>query len=324
MLDLISIGAVKLDTFIVLPEANIMCELRNADCKLCIDYGKKIPVESFVTQIAGSAPNVAVGLAKMKFKTAVRSFMGDDPIYYQAMAFLKAHKVETRYIAKQKGFRTSAAVVLNFKGESTQLVDHISHNYHLPKNSPPCRYIHISELGGKYEQLYKDIIRLAKDKGAKISLNPGSVQLKERKKVLFDLIAESEVLFLNIFEARQLLDINNGAEIRTVATRLKALGPRFVVITDGKNGAYAFDGTQLDQVPAFPGKFKEATGAGDAFATGFLSAILKGKPHREALRYGAVNATAVVGDVGPTAGLLSLTDIQKRLKKHPSFKSHEV
>ncbi len=323
MLDLLSVGAIKLDTFIVLPEASVLCELKKPDCKLCIEYGKKIPVESFVTQIAGSAPNVAVGLARMNCKTAVMSFMGDDPVYHQAIAFLKAHKVSPSQVKKQKGFHSSAAVVLNYKGESTQLVDHVPHTYRLPKTTPACRFIHISELGGQYEPLYKDAIWLAKKKGAKISFNPGSVQLRERKKELLDLIAVTEVLFLNLFEARQLIQ-HPEDDIRLLMTRLKAMGPHYVVVTDGKNGAYAFDGQQLDFVPIFPGDFKEATGAGDAFATGFLGGLLKGKAHREALKWGAANASSVVGAVGPTSGLLSHLEIQKRLKKHPSFKSREL
>jgi sugar/nucleoside kinase (ribokinase family) len=324
MLDLLSIGAIKLDTFIVLPEASVMCELKSVECKLCIDYGKKIPVEAFVTQIAGSAPNVAVGLAKMKLKTSVISFMGDDPVYHQAIAFLKQHKVAYNLVKKQKGFHSSAAVVLNFKGESTQLVDHVPHEYRLPAGTPASKFIHISELGGGYEKLYRDAIALVKNRGVRLSFNPGSIQIKEQKKVFFDLVAASEVLFLNMSEARRIVKADNGEEVRSTMLKLKALGPHYVVVTDGQNGAYAFDGQQLDHVPMFPGKRVEATGAGDAFATGFLGALLKGKKHDEALRWASVDAASVVGAVGPTAGLLTHTDIQARLRARKSFKSTEV
>jgi sugar/nucleoside kinase (ribokinase family) len=74
----------------------------------------------------------------------------------------------------------------------------------------------------------------------------------------------------------------------------------------------------------FPGKRLEATGAGDAFATGFLGALLKGKNHAEALRWASVDAASVVMSVGPTAGLLTQTEIQTRLKARKSFKAKEV
>lgn len=324
MLDLLSVGAIKLDTFIILPAASVACELNSADCKLCIDYGKKIPVESFVTQIAGSAPNVAVGLARMKLKTSVISFMGDDPIFHQAQAFLTLAKVATNLIQKQKKFHSSAAVVLNFKGESTQLVDHASNEYRLPSKTPAAQFIHVSELGNGYEKLYRDVINLTKKTKIRVSFNPGAIQIAERKPIFFELISLSEVLFLNMVEARRVIGTENGEEIRGIMLKLKALGPRYVVITDGINGAYAFDGEQLNHVSVFPGHLVEATGAGDAFASGFLGAIIKGKKSDEALRWASVNASAVVGAVGPTLGLLSNAEIQTRLRTRKSFKTQVV
>ncbi|MFZ2681643.1 MAG: PfkB family carbohydrate kinase [Patescibacteria group bacterium] len=324
MLDLLAVGAIKLDTFIVLPEASVACELKTAECKLCIEYGKKIPVAGFATQIAGSAPNIAVALAKMNLKTSVSSFMGDDPVYYQAMAFLKQYKVSTNLVKKLKGFRSSAAVVLNFKGESTQLVDHVPHEYRLPASIPATKFIHISELGGGYEQLYRDAIKLVNKKAVRLSFNPGAIQIKEQKPAFFELLAVTEVLFLNMIEARQVAKTENGEEILAIMLKLKALGPHYVVVTDGQNGAYAFDGEQLDHVPMFPGKRVEATGAGDSFAAGFIGALLKKHDHAEALRWASVNAASVVGQVGPTAGLLTHTQIQAKLKAKKSFKAKQV
>ena len=280
MLDLLSVGAIKLDTFIVLPDASLACELKSAECKLCVEYGKKIPVQAFVTQTAGSTPNVAVGLAKMGFKTGIVSYMGDDPVYHQAIAFLKQYKVSTERIKKLKGFHSSAAVVLNYKGESTQLVDHVPHEYRLPINTPAAKFIHISELGGGYEKLYRDAITLAKKRGARVCFNPGSIQIRELKPVFFELLKVTEVLFLNMSEARLVARVENGEEIKTLILKLKALGPSYVVVTDGQNGAYAFNGERLDHVPMFPGKRVEATGAGDAFTSGFMGAMLKDKSHR--------------------------------------------
>lgn len=323
MLDLLSVGAIKLDTFVILPDASVMCELKRPDCKICIEYGKKIPVAAFVTQIAGSAPNVAVALAKLQLKTAVLSCMGDDPVYHQAMAFLKRNRVMANLVKKQKGFRSSAAVVLNFKGESTQLVDHVPHEYRLPSRLPKCRYLYISELGGKYEPLYKDAIQAAK-RGVRVGFNPGAVQIVERKKIFFELLKHTDVLFLNTSEAREVLKVADSTDIRHLMTALKALGPNYVVVTDGANGAYAYDGQHLHASQAFPGKLIEATGAGDAFASAFLGALLKNKGHKEALLWGAVNAAAVIHEVGPTNGLLSQSEIQKRLQSKPAFKTKEL
>jgi sugar/nucleoside kinase (ribokinase family) len=182
--------------------------------------------------------------------------------------------------------------------------------------------MHICELGDGYEDLYTEAIAYGK-KGTRISVNPGSIQIKERKPELFDLLAVSEVLFVNLVEAR-LIAGKGDDSIRGLMSSLKALGPKYVVITDGARGAYASDGKQLDVVPAFPATIMEATGAGDAFASGFLGALLNEETHREALRWGSVNSASVIEHVGPTKGLLSHTEILKRLKAHPSFQAKEL
>jgi len=318
MYDLLTIGDIKLDTFIVIPNASVQCSLESKGCKLCIEYGKKIPVDSVRQQIAGSAPNVAIALAKMKQKTAVISVMGKDSTFVQAKAFLQANRVETRYI-KINGHPSSFAAVLNFKGESTQLVSHGDATFRLTARHPQSRWIHVAELGGGYEQLYKDLVKRAKQNGVHISLNPGEIQLKERKQELLGLLPYTHVLFLNRREARLLLKTKKN-DIKFLASKLHELGPQYVVITDGKKGAYGFDGNKHVKVPMFPGKRKEATGTGDAFSSGFLGALMQKKSYEEALSWGAVNAASVVQYVGPTEGLLTRTQIKKQLKSKPRYK----
>ena len=56
---MITIGDTKLDTFVVLDEASLQCQLKMPDCQLCIAYGEKIVVDVVEYQIAGTAQNVA-------------------------------------------------------------------------------------------------------------------------------------------------------------------------------------------------------------------------------------------------------------------------
>ena len=167
-------------------------------------------------------------------------------------------------------------------------------------------------------------IKKCKKNNTKISLNPGTIQISEKSKELFELIKHTDLLFLNKVEADTLLGITKKTDIRTILSHLSQLGPTYVVVTDGKNGAYAFNGVQFDYTPMFPGKRVEATGAGDAFASGFLGALVFDNNHAEALRWGSVNAASVVGEIGPTKGLLSHTEIKKRLKAKPKYKTKEL
>lgn len=324
MYDMITIGDIKLDTFVVLDDANLQCELKMPECQLCLEYGAKIAVEVVDSQVAGTAPNVAIGLARMGFKTAVISNMGEDGTRQMALKKFKEEGVSTKFIKAVKGEQSSYSAVLSFKGEKTILTSHIEHNYQLPKPIPKTNWFYIGEMGEGYERLYNAVTSHAKKtKSLLLGFNPGSIQIAERKKSLYDLIKRTFVLFLNLEEAQKIAK-NDTREIHHLAKSLWELGPHIAVITDGKNGSHSFDGEELNFCPIFPGKLVESTGAGDSFATGFLGAIMNGLTHDEALRWGSVNAASVVGQVGPTPGLLTANQIKSRLRSRPSFKVKKV
>lgn len=323
MYDMITIGDIKLDTFVTINDASVQCQLKMPDCQLCLEYGAKIVVPSVVSEIAGTAPNVARGLSRMGRKTAVLSNMGKDGTRLEAFATLKRERVSTSLIREVPNEASAYSVILNFKGEKTALTSHIRRAYRLPKPMPKTKWLYVSEMGPGYENLYRQVVALEKNDGIKVVLNPGTIQLDERKKFLFDLLKLTYVLFVNVEEAQKIVG-ETTTEIHHLASSLYKLGPKQVVITDGKNGAYAFEGTRLHRVDIFPGRLVEATGAGDAFSTGYIGALMNDLPHKEALRWGAVNSASVVGFVGPTKGLLTDTEIKKRLKKHPGFKATEL
>ncbi len=320
---MITIGDIKLDTFVVLDEANLQCELKMPECKLCLDYGAKIDVNIVDSQVAGSAPNVAVGLSRLGKKTAILSVMGQDTTRPLAYEVLKREGVSTRYIETVEGEQSTYSVVLNYQGEKTILTGHIRHSYHLPTSLPKTKWMYVCEMGHGYERLYRSVAARVRDNGIKLGLNPGSIQIEERKTFLYDVIRQTHVLFLNREEAHMVTK-SKITDIRHSASQLWKMGPDIVVITDGKNGSYCFDGSEIYFCPIFPGKAKEATGAGDAFATGFMAALMNGKDVPEGLRWGSVNASSVVKFVGPQAGLLTQSAIEKKLKSRTSFKVEKM
>lgn len=323
MLDLIAIGDVKLDTFVVLHEASLQCQIKLPECLLCLEYGKKIPVEAIDSQIAGSAPNVAVGISRLGHRTAVVSVMGNDGTYKLALERLAEEKVGSQYIKVAPGKRSSFSVVMNYKGEKTILAAHEPYVYKLPKLAP-TKWIYMCELGTGYVSLYKELIKCVRADHVHLAMNPGAVQIEERKPVLYDLMKRTTILFLNVEEARTLTKLPGDAKIPQIVTAAWRLNRKIAVVTNGKGGAYGCDGKTMWFVPIFPGKLIEATGAGDSFATGVLGATMTGLPLKEALRWGAVNSASVISTVGPQKGLLSVKEIQRRLHAHPAFKAKEI
>ena len=94
---------------------------------------------------------------------------------------------------------------------------------------------------------------------------------------------------------------------------LNKLGPRYVVVTDGRDGAFlgAADAILFCGVPET--KVAGTAGAGDAFNATLTACVAMGRSPEEALRAAAVNAASVVKHVDTQSGLLSLAKIDRRL-----------
>ena len=132
------------------------------------------------------------------------------------------------------------------------------------------------------------------------------------------MLAKTGVIFVNKEEAEIL--VGDSTTVSDLLYRLHRLGPDIVVITDGPNGAFASDGINQFFLPIFPLKVVERTGAGDAFATGFVAALYHGNTIKEALRWGAANSASVVTKIGPEDGLLKLTELRKMLQRFIKIK----
>lgn len=323
MLDMITIGDTKLDTFVLLNSASLQCSVKMPECLLCLEYGAKIAVEVVHSQIAGTAPNVATGLARMGRKTAVISNMGNDGTFALALETFKKEGVSSRLIHIVPKEPSAYSVVLNYHGDRTLLTSHVKRAYRFPKPLPRTKWMYVSEMGQGYETLYRSVTAYAKADHTKVVLNPGSIQISERKSFLFNLIKVTDVMFANLEEAQAIAG-DATTEIHKLAVSLWKLGAKHVVITDGKNGACNFDGNQMTHMPVFPVHAVETTGAGDAFSTGYLGAIMTGESFDTALRWGAANSASVVKHVGPTKGLLTIPQIRSYLKKYPGVRPEKI
>jgi sugar/nucleoside kinase (ribokinase family) len=94
---------------------------------------------------------------------------------------------------------------------------------------------------------------------------------------------------------------------------LRRLGPRYVIITDGRHGAFLGTHDAIMFCPVLETKVAGTAGAGDAFNATFSACVAQGRPAEDALRAAAINAGSVVGHVDTQSGLLASGEIDKRL-----------
>jgi sugar/nucleoside kinase (ribokinase family) len=317
MLDLISIGDARVDNYYFVDEATLLCRHNQEVCELCFQYGDKVPVSQYRQLVAGNNANNAVGVARLGLKTALYGHVGADATGNHIIQTLKKEKVDTRYIQQIEGMDTENSAVIAFKGERTILVFHQPWEYNLP-DLDRAKWVYFSSVAATFSksQLVRQIESYMERTGAKLVVAPGTHVMKYGLKKFPRLLSLTEVLIVNLEEAKEILGIavDKHVEVKKLLDQLSHLGPKMVIVTDGRDGSYGFDGKHHFKLAIFPSKLLETTGSGDAYATGVVAGLFYGQDLSEAMRWGTANAASVVEQIGPQAGLLTREQIKERLK----------
>jgi len=315
--DFIAIGDTVTDAFVKLEDAEV--ERDDGLAKICMRFGDKIPYESLsVIPGVGNSANAAVGAARLGLKAALVTNVGDDYFGEECLGALERENLGTEFIKKNKGKKTNYHFVLLFKGERTILIKHEKYDYELADIGKP-KWVYLSSLGSNSLPFHSVIEKYLNDNPEiKLAFQPGTYQIKFGKDALRGIYGRSDLFFCNKDEARRILGSEEGG-IKKLLAAVRELGPKIAVITDGRNGAFAYDGEEFWQMPMYPDPKPplDRTGAGDSFSSTFTAAIILGKSVPEALRWGPINSMSVVQQIGARAGLLTRERLEENLAKAP-------
>lgn len=323
--DLIAIGDTTVDAFIELHEASVHCSVDHTSCQLCMNFADKIPYDRLTMLPAGNSTNNAVGSARLGLKVAFLSAVADDEHGRMILSELKKEGIDTKLIHmnREKGVQTNFHFVLSFQGERTILIKHNKFTYKLPAKLD-SDWIYFSSIAAGTEKFHKEVENLLnKQPEVKLSFNPGTFQMRMGATKLKGIYKRTQILFVNREEAQLILK-QQTRNIKTLLKGMHELGTKIAVITDGRDGSYASDGTKVWYLEEFIGPKVESTGAGDAYATAFTAAIHYGKSVPEAMVWGTVNGGHVVQHVGPHEGLRSKAQIEQYMRRNPKFRAKEI
>jgi fructokinase len=151
--------------------------------------------------------------------------------------------------------------------------------------------------------------------GARVSLDPNlRVELlggvERARALLAPVVARAEVVFPS---AGELEVLTGEADVDRGVAALLAQGPRLVVIKRGAAGCTVYSAAGRQDIPGFPAEEVDPTGAGDAFAAGFVVATLRGLPPAAAARYANAVGSLAVRQRGPLEGAGSDAEVQALL-----------
>lgn len=185
----------------------------------------------------------------------------------------------------------------------------------IPLNYRNKKYVFLANID---PSLQKKV--LSQTKRAKfVACDTMNYWIENKKTSLLKLLKSVDALFLNDTEANELTGESNLIKAAKLILRK---GPKMVIIKKGEHGSLFATKRFLFSVPAYPVEVAhDPTGAGDAFAGGFMGYLSRcGKVNdtvlKKAVVYGTVIASFAVESFGPQR-LIKLTgrEIKKRYEE---------
>jgi len=285
----------------------------------------------------GSAANTICGLAKLEVNTGYTGVVGGDEGGKILLQDFQEVGVDTSQIRVKHGVKTGSVLCLSDRlgrrslyvvpgANSLLTIDDLDLTY-----INQTKWLHLSSFADdkQFKVLFELMDKLASS--VRLSFAPGVLHAIKEMAILSPILNRTHLLFVNQREIRHL----TGEDVIAGAESCLKQGCRMVVVTLGKGmrlelgrrtvtavcyirdaeNEYAIEPSSQDIISEV-----DATGAGDAFAAGFLYGLLKGKGLNECGCLGDIVARFSLTKLGAREGLPTLIELAQRY--HELYNQH--
>jgi sugar/nucleoside kinase (ribokinase family) len=322
-LDFLAIGDTVADTFIKLEhdQARVTCDAHGENCMIAMHYGDKIPFESAtLVPGVGNSANAAVSAARLGLSSGILTWLGGDRLGDECRATFEKEGVALDHIDTEAEKATNSHYVLWYPPDRTILIKHEAYDYAFPADLTVPRAVYLSSIGEAGLALHDALADwLAAHPEVLLAFQPGTFQMAAGTERLARIYARTNVFIANKEEFQRILATKEEDE-KKLMEMMRAKGPKTVFLTDGGNGAYVLTDEGAWKIGLYPDPRPpfERTGAGDAFSSTAVCAMLLGKSAQEALTWGPINSMSVVQGIGAREGLLSREKLLDLLAHPPA------
>ncbi|VUT24658.1 MAG: putative sugar kinase [Candidatus Methanolliviera sp. GoM_oil] len=291
--DLIGFGAINYD-FICLID------------KLA-DSGEEVPIKRLYTCPGGSVPNTVVTLSVLGKDVALAGAIGKDNLGTELLDFYRSHDIDIKLVLRKGGCTGRAFVFVDKEGKRTIYpFGGVNSDIRMEdldmEKIRDFKMVHVGSFANPEQlKIQEAISRL----GVDISFSPGMIYAKMGLKYIKKILKNCKILFLNEGE----LKILTGSSVFVGISLLNKIGVEIVVVTLGEKGCLIGLKGDITKVKAKRVNMKDETGAGDAFAGGFLYGILEERELIECGMMGNEIASYAIRDFGAISGLLKPKDL---------------
>lgn len=277
-------------------------------------------INNFAKYIAGAESNVAIGIKRLGFKSGFISKLGKDPLGDYVEFFVRGEGVDVSQVKRDDEYRTGLLIkemhttkepkVFYYRENSA--ASHLSPDDIDEDYIKKARHMHLTgitpALSDSAQNAFFRALNYAKQNGLRISFDP-NLRLKlwpsveEMKKVMLNIIPQVDVLLPGVEEGEILLGLNDPEDIIKGFYGMMEEGS-LVVLKLGSEGALYYQGDQIVHVEPYKvDNIVDLIGAGDAFAAGLITGLLREMSIKEAVELANLVGALCITVKGDIEGL---------------------
>lgn len=276
--------------------------------------------ESITLSTGGDAFNESVVFSRLGHRIMLLSGLGQDAPGDMVKAELEKNHILLSPQPQHQIQTTLACLIVKENGDRTSLLTplHVTRQFEI--DTSLLKGVRLVSLASLFRaplmepDILLSICQAAKKEGAILSadtkISRGGKPTFEDLKPIMPFL---DYIFPNIEEASY---YTGKDKVEEMAQVFLDAGVGHVLIKMGKEGCYIRDRQEEFYMPSLPVEAVDATGAGDNFAAGVLSSILRGNSLREAVLFGTCCAGACVQSIGASSGVKSREQIEAMYREN--------
>jgi sugar/nucleoside kinase (ribokinase family) len=280
--------------------------------------GSEILAGDFQITLGSASAIFAVGITRLGYPVTFISKVGNDNFGRDCREALHKAGVSVDHVKMGGGSTTGVTISLS-TNQDRALVTYLGAIAELKLKDIPFSvlnghaHLHMTSLFLQHalRPSFPTIFRKARKNGLTTSFDPNSDPSQSWGPDVWDVISQTDILFVNETEALQL------SRERDVERALVSLGTNApcVAIKLGPRGAMGIQNGEIALAPGFPVQAVDTTGAGDSFAAGFVHAYLSGSNLPGCLEAGNACGAMCALQVGGTTGQPTRAQLARFLRK---------
>lgn len=283
----------------------------------CVDYLGRVPsfpeedgkmeLLDLHEQCGGPASTALVTLSRFGIPCSFLGSVADDPFGAMIVRDLKDEGVDSSFVKVLPGYSSQFAfIAINSRDGRRTIFWHRGTVPPLKKDEvdvsrfSKAKLLH---LDGLMIEASLEALRQAKGMGLTVVLDAGTM-----REGSLELASRVDVLIASARFADPLA--GRGAGPEKALDALRALGPKTVVITLGREGSLGWNGDAVVFQEAFPVQAVDTTGAGDVYHGGYIYGLIQAWPMPSCMRFASAVAALKCRQIGARKGIPTLNEVR--------------